>query len=240
MTTQQNTNLESDIVPNLSEHKTLNTLLEDIKNDMLNIIKWVHPEQGNQKFQDDWLDTFNDMLKKIEPLKNTVLPPKDMAFLALMEKYYHIVSYKTTLPIYDYKKYLRIARDNLWIFYLSCVLDNSYDLKKNPLRIEISEILSICNFIDKNFKNTDWTIDRAKYLDEYNNFWGSLKFVQLFTEAKEHIFKVEKEHLNIPLLIKIFDLKNEYSKAILVDILHEDFGYTKEEVTDFRQKYKAY
>lgn len=228
--------IEHYIIPDLSSPEWLEQYLNNIKHNVADILKWKNPETQNQDSKNEWLDEFSDMFKKIDRLKNTTLSSKDQEFLILIWRYYDIVANKPELKPIDYKNYLRIVRDELWVFYLSCVLDNTYDITKNPLNISLSDILKVCTFVGKKFKDKDGKIDWETYFNTYG-MGGNLKLIELLEDAKEKIPHFKKWYVNIPLLLKIFDLSDELSKDVFDYMLLNHLWYTKAEIVAIHKNY---
>lgn len=145
-------------------------IFDNMQENIKNILSWKIPAvEGHEEMENNYLTEFADMIKKIEDLKSAPLSGHDKEFLTCMEQYYYIVAQKKTLPEDQYKTYLRNTRDNLGRFFLRCVLRNDYDIRNNPLKIPVSEILSVCKFIGGRFQDDYGNIDRVEYFSAYES-----------------------------------------------------------------------
>lgn len=223
-----------------NEHlKKPHDLLDRMKASIAEVLAWKMSNLKHTKIEDDYLDEYSYILKVINSLNKKHLSPKDVEFLKIMELYYYIIAQKLTMDPWLYQKYLRNVRDNVWAFYLSSALGNGYTLKKNPLRISPSELFSISTFMDKQFIHQDWYLDWDDYLTWYEA-WKPLKFIELLKDSKKNVPDFKKEHIDIPLLLKIFDLDNESSKNVFDHILYKELDYTQDEILAIHKKYTMY
>lgn len=159
------------------------------------------------------------MLKTVEKLKETSLSEHDREFLHAMEGFYYIAGQKNDMDPNTYKEMLRNVRDTMGTFYLKCALRNDYDITKNPLKLSLHDIITICTFIEKRFTTND-QVDRIGYFTAYEE-GGNLKLVELIEQAKKEYPDFKKEQINIPLLLKIFNLKNDISKDVFSYLLKD-------------------
>lgn len=159
------------------------------------------------------------MLKTVERLKETSLSEHDREFLHAMESFYYIVGQKTDMNTKTYRQMLRNVRDTMGAFYLKCALRNDYDITKNPLKLSLHDIVTLCTFIEKGFKNDD-EVDRIGYFTAYEE-GENLKLVELIEQAKKECPDFKKEQVNIPLLLRIFNLKNDISKDVFSYLLKD-------------------
>lgn len=230
-------NIHSVIAPDLSNREDLKHFLAGMKDEVMKIMKIKRPEQQNKETQNLWLEEFSKILKRIVTLKKTPLSPKDMSFLTLMERYYYVVSSKLELKPEDYKKYLRMVREDFGIFYITSALNNTYDITKNPLGLDIPDLLSTCSFIGNKFKDEDGKIDRTLYSENYYS-GDTLKLITLLEEAKKNVPDFKKENINILLLRKIFHFNNTLSKDVFEDIIFRYLWFTHEEIAAMQKKYE--
>lgn len=216
------------------QKKSLDTTVNIAKENIRKAFNKAMPDKDTST-QDEYSDEYSEILKHIEALKDKKLSAQDIEFFNSMEEYYYMKTQKPEEPKKHYKEYLkyqeylRNIRDRLWTFYLGCVLGNNYDLKKNPLKIKIDDILKVCAFIEPKFIDAKWHIDWDKYFAAYYE-WGDIKLVELLEDAKKQNPDFKKEQVNIPLLRKIFDMKDEASKDVFDHILKNQLGYTLKEI----------
>lgn len=229
VTTQESINASLQKLPHSNDF-----LLSHIEQDINNILSWKMAKTDKEEL-DSGLDEYSTMLKTIKSLANKPLSQKDREFLHEMELFYYVVGQKMNMNPEEYKKILNTIRSNIGKFYLKCALANDYDISKNPLKIPISKILSICRFIGNKYKDQDGEIDWAKYFCDYIE--NKTKLVYLIEEAKKSVPNFKKEHINVVRLLKIFDLNNESSKHVMDYFFTEKLGYTKKEIDDLYSKY---
>jgi|GEM_PF-6386936 len=236
ISTQKNISTQESIGASWKELPHSNDfLLLNMQQNIHNILSWKMKET-DPKAIDPSLDEYSTMINTIKSLANTPLSEKDREFLHGMELYYYIVGQKMDLSPQEYTQALRNVRDTIGLFYLRCALSNDYDISKNPLNISIADILSICVFIGKKYKDQDGKIDWVEYFHDYIDK-KKTKLVYLIEEAKKSVPNFNKEHIHIPLFLKLFDLNDESSKNVMDHFFTEKLGYTKKEIDDLYSKY---
>jgi hypothetical protein len=160
--------VDSIINPDLStESPTRDKFFDGMKEHIHKALSWQMPKvEKKPRLQDEYLDSFRELTQRIEELKKTTtFTPQSVEFFTLIERYYFVVANKPELKPENYKSLLRITRDDLCVFYLSRVLCHDYE--RNPIGIPLSDILSICSFIGKKFKDEEGKIDWVEYFHDY-------------------------------------------------------------------------
>ncbi len=229
--------------PDLSKKGDLDKFCENMKEYIKDTLSWQWEEkQREEDKKNTFLDSMSEKTKIIENLKEKKLSPLDTKFLTLMERYYLVIANRPTLKTKDhpeqYASYLSIVRDDIAKFYFECAIKDNYDIAHNPIQ-EIAwlpEILSICHFIEQEYKNKQWEINRKAYRYAYFRK-ESTKLSRMLDDIlnkhpNQQIFSV-----NIPLLFSIFDLNNDDSAEILLDILTYNLHYSEKKATMLIENY---
>lgn len=232
------------IIPDLSKKASLDNFCKNMQNHIKSILSWQYKEgKWDDTEKDSFLDELPKNLKIIDAVKEKKLSPLDTKFLTLMERYYFVLAHKPELKTKDhpqqYATYLSTVKNDIWTFYLECMVNNNYDIANNPIQeiAGVPEIVAICNFFEKKYQDNQWHINWEKYYDWYFTEEGTRLF-HLLEKVTTKYSVQQKPHINIPLFFAIFDLNNSYSTEILFHMLIYFFNYSEKEISERIKDYK--